>query len=111
VEFDGVFAGDDEAAIGVLHALKAAGRLVPRDVAVVGFDDIPSARYLSPPLTTVQAPIEEVGRQAVRQLVRLIDGEPAAALTLMRTELVIRESCGCSASASADIAEPKQEQQ
>ncbi len=95
VEFDAVFAGDDDAAIGVIRALKLAGRLVPRDVAVVGFDDVPFARYLSPALTTVRAPIEAVGRASVRQLVRQLNGEPAEALTLMPTELVIRESCGC----------------
>jgi LacI family transcriptional regulator len=95
LDFDAVFAGDDDAAIGVMRALRTAGRHVPRDVAVVGFDDVPFARYLSPPLTTVRAPIEQVGREAVRQLVRLMDGKQAEALTLMRTELVIRESCGC----------------
>lgn len=95
LDFDAVFAGDDDAAIGVIQALKAAGRLVPRDVAVVGFDDVPFARYLSPPLTTVRAPIEQVGREAVRQLIRLLNSEPAEALTLMPTELVIRDSCGC----------------
>jgi DNA-binding LacI/PurR family transcriptional regulator len=95
IEFDAVFAGDDDASIGVYRALKAAGRLIPQDVAVVGFDDVQFARYLSPALTTVRAPIEEVGREAVRQLVKLINGEQAQALTLMRTELVIRESCGC----------------
>ena len=94
-QFDAVFAGDDDSAIGVMRALKMAGRLVPQDVAVVGFDDVPFARYLSPALTTVRAPIEEVGREAVRQLARLMSGEEAQALTLMRTELVIRESCGC----------------
>ena len=94
-EFDAVFAGDDDAATGVIRALKMAGRLVPGDVAVVGFDDVPFAGYLSPALTTVRAPIEEVGREAVRQLTHLIKGEQAQALTLMRTELVIRESCGC----------------
>lgn len=101
-DFDAVFAGDDDAAIGVLHALKTAGRLVPQDVAVVGFDDVPSSRYLSPPLTTVRAPIEQVGHEAVRQLVRLLDNEQAEALTLLPTELVIRESCGCKP-ASTDI--------
>ena len=95
IEFDAVFAGDDDASIGVYRALKAAGRLIPQDVAVVGFDDVQFARYLAPALTTVRAPIEEVGREAVRQLVKLINGEQAQALTLMRTELVIRESCGC----------------
>ncbi|MEO8358034.1 MAG: LacI family DNA-binding transcriptional regulator [Chloroflexota bacterium] len=95
LDFDAVFAGDDDAASGVIRALKMAGRFLPGDVAVVGFDDVPFARYLSPALTTVHAPIEQVGREAVRQLVRLMNGEQAEALTLMRTELVIRESCGC----------------
>jgi DNA-binding LacI/PurR family transcriptional regulator len=95
LDFDAVFAGDDDAAIGVMRALKLAGRAVPDDVAVVGFDDVPFARYLSPALTTVRAPIEAVGREAVRQLTRLMNGEQAEVLTLMRTELVIRESCGC----------------
>jgi LacI family transcriptional regulator len=93
--FDSVFAGDDDAAIGVMRALRLAGRLVPDEVSVVGFDDVPFSRYLSPALTTVRAPIEQVGREAVRQLVHQLNGEPAEALTLMRTELVIRESCGC----------------
>jgi LacI family transcriptional regulator len=95
MEFNAIFAGDDDSAIGAMRALKLAGRLVPQDVAVVGFDDVPFARYLSPALTTVRAPIEEVGREAVRQLAHLMNGTPAQALTLMRTELVIRESCGC----------------
>src|SRR4029453_19058349 len=93
--FDAVFAGDDDAATGAIRALRLAGRIVPQDVAVVGFDDVPFARYLSPALTTVRAPIEEIGREAVWQLARLMQGAPAQPLTLMRTELVIRESCGC----------------
>ena len=100
IEFDAIFAGDDDSAIGAMRALKMAGRLIPEDVAVVGFDDVPFARYLSPALTTVRAPIEAIGREAVRQLVRLMSGQPAEALTLMRTELVIRESCGCQLSTS-----------
>jgi LacI family transcriptional regulator len=100
IEFDAIFAGDDDSAIGAMRALKIAGRLVPGDVAVVGFDDVPFARYISPALTTVRAPIEAIGREAVRQLTHLMSGEPAEALTLMRTELVIRESCGCQGSAS-----------
>ena len=95
IDFDAVFAGDDDAAIGAIRALRMAGYVIPGDVAVVGFDDIAFARYLSPALTTVRAPIEEVGREAVRQLARLMNGEQAEALTLMRTELVVRESCGC----------------
>ena len=95
VEFDAVFAGDDDASIGVYRALKEAKRLIPDDVAVVGFDDVQFSRYISPALTTVRAPIEEVGREAVRQLKSLMDDGQAESLVLMRTELVIRESCGC----------------
>ena len=102
LEFDAIFAGDDDSAIGAMRALKLAGRRIPRDVAVVGFDDVPFARYLSPALTTVRAPIEQVGREAVQQLVRLMHGEKAEALILMRTELVIRESCGCRLASSND---------
>ena len=95
IEFDAVFAGDDDTAIGVYRALKASKRLIPDDVAVVGFDDVQFSRYISPALTTVRAPIEEVGREAVRQLKSLMDDGQAESLVLMRTELVIRESCGC----------------
>jgi DNA-binding LacI/PurR family transcriptional regulator len=95
IEMDAVFAGDDEAAMGAIRALRMAGRLIPGDVAVVGFDDIPFARYLSPALTTVRAPIEQVGRKAIQQLVHVIRGEETEALTLLPTELVIRKSCGC----------------
>lgn len=93
--FDAVFAGDDEAAVGVLAALHEAGRRVPADVAVVGFDDQRLSAYLTPPLTTVRAPTEEVGREAARQLIHLIQAGAATPLTLLPTELVIRHSCGC----------------
>jgi LacI family transcriptional regulator len=105
IVFDAIFAGDDDSATGAMRALKVAGRVVPADVAVVGFDDVPFARYLSPALTTVRAPIEEIGREAVRQLVHLMNGELARPLTLMRTELVIRESCGCQFASSNDSQE------
>jgi len=95
VEFDAVFAGDDDAAIGVYRALKEANRLIPDDVAVVGFDDVEFAGYISPALTTIRAPIEEVGREAVRQLLTILNGGQAESLVLKRTELVIRQSCGC----------------
>jgi LacI family transcriptional regulator len=95
VEFDAVFAGDDDASIGVYRALKEARRLIPDDVAVVGFDDVEFARYISPPLTTIRAPIEEVGREAVRQLLTILNGGQAESLVLKPTELVIRQSCGC----------------
>jgi DNA-binding LacI/PurR family transcriptional regulator len=98
VIFDAVFAGDDEAAVGALQALRTAERRVPQDVAVVGFDDQRLAAVLNPPLTTVCARTEEVGRLATQQLIRLIRTGAADALTLLPTELVIRRSCGCSES-------------
>lgn len=97
IDFNAVFGGDDDTAAGVMTALTQSGKRIPQDVAVVGFDDVPIARYLRPALTTVRAPIEQVGREGVRQLVRLIRGQQAETLVLMQTELVIRESCGCQA--------------
>lgn len=96
VTFDAVFAGDDEAAVGVLAALNKAGQHVPTDVSVVGFDDQRLSAYLTPPLTTVRAPTQQVGYQAVQQLLKLIRTGQADPLTLLPTELIIRRSCGCS---------------
>lgn len=95
VEFDAIFAGDDEAAVGALTVLNRAGKRVPQDVALVGFDDTFFSRYLNPPLTTVRAPIEQVGQEGVQQLVRLIRAGRADRLVLLPTQLVIRRSCGC----------------
>jgi len=95
VSFDAIFAGDDEAAVGALATLEARGVRVPEDVAVVGFDDQSLAAILHPPLTTVRAPTEQVGREAARQLIKLIRTGSADPLTLLPTELVFRRSCGC----------------
>lgn len=95
VPFDAVFTGDDEAAVGALMALHNAGKRVPEEVAVVGFDDQRLAEILTPPLTTVHAPTEQVGTEAARQLVKLIQTGQADPLTLLPTELIIRRSCGC----------------
>jgi LacI family transcriptional regulator len=99
VEIDAVFCGDDDASIGVMTALQRAGKRVPQDIAVVGFDDVPVARFLTPPLTTVRAPIEQIGRQAVMELVTLIRGEHVQEVVLLPVEMVIRESCGCNTNA------------
>jgi LacI family transcriptional regulator len=95
VQFDSVFTGDDESAIGVLQALRKSNRRIPEDVAVVGFDDSVFANTLLPPLTTVSAPTEKVGVLAVRQLVRIIQGEEVEPRLVLSTELAIRRSCGC----------------
>jgi DNA-binding LacI/PurR family transcriptional regulator len=93
--FDAVFAGDDAAAIGVFDALKEEDIRIPEDVSVVGFDDSRMAPFLDPPLTTVRAPTEAVGRSAAQQLFCLLAGKSPELATLHPTEIVIRRSCGC----------------
>ena len=89
---------NDLVAMGLLRALHELGLRVPHDVSVVGYDDIPSAAYLSPPLTTVRSPAQTMGRQAAELLLRRIappsDGEGPADLArvLLSPELVVRES-------------------
>ena len=97
VEFDAIFTGDDDSAVGVMLGLRQAGRRVPEDVAVVGFDDSIFTQTLVPPLTTVHAPTELVGREAVRQLIHIIRGESVEPRLVLPTVLVIRRSCGCQA--------------
>ena len=87
-----VFVANDQMALGVLRALAEAGRSVPDDISVVGFDDIPEAAYLLPPLTTVRQDFAELGRRCLRQLVALIDGEPSQVDSTIEPELVVRSS-------------------
>jgi DNA-binding LacI/PurR family transcriptional regulator len=96
-DFDAVFASDDDSALGVIRALSDANINVPGAVSVVGFDDQHFSCILPLPLTTVRAPTEDVGRMAGKQLFKLILGESAEQTLLLPTELVIRQSCGCSA--------------
>jgi DNA-binding LacI/PurR family transcriptional regulator len=90
-DVDAIFAASDSMAAGALRVLKAAGRSVPGDVAVVGFDDSVITRYTSPPLSTVAQPIRQLGWEMAKMLVSLIDGEPAGPL-ILPTRLVVRES-------------------
>lgn len=90
-DLDAVFAASDGMAAGALRALKAHGRSVPEDVAVVGFDDLPLAEQSDPPLTTVHQPFHSFGYEIATMLVRLIGGEPTSPL-ILPTRLIIRES-------------------
>jgi signal transduction histidine kinase/DNA-binding response OmpR family regulator/ABC-type sugar transport system substrate-binding protein len=94
--FTAVLASNDESAIGAMDGLKAAGILVPQDVAVVGFDDRMEARAQSPPLTTVQHPTFELGYRAVSLLLEYIEGTADGHRAVrVPTRLIVRESCGC----------------
>ncbi|MEU6853243.1 LacI family DNA-binding transcriptional regulator [Actinacidiphila alni] len=90
-DLDAVFVASDAMAVGALEVLRGRGRTVPGDVAVIGFNDIVTARHTSPPLTTIRQPIEALGREMTRMLVRLINDEKPTSL-ILPTELVIRES-------------------
>ncbi|GAB3952167.1 LacI family DNA-binding transcriptional regulator [Micromonospora vulcania] len=91
-DLDAVFAASDLMAHAALRTLRAAGRRVPEDVAVVGFDDIETAAYTEPPLTTVRQPIVEIGRRMTRQLLRLAAGESIEPAVMLPTELILRDS-------------------
>jgi len=91
--FDALFAASDLIAVGALRALAERGLRVPEDVAVVGFDDIPMARFVQPPLTTVAQDTVRAGELLVETLIHLVCDEPAQSITLP-TELVVRRSCG-----------------
>ena len=98
VSFDAIFTGDDDAAIGVLTSLRENSYRIPEDVSVVGFDDLGFSAFLTPPLTTVSAPTETVGRIAAERLFSLFDKQyPEEDVMLLPTELIIRRSCGCQA--------------
>jgi len=91
-----ICAVNDATAIGAIRALKEAGRRVPSDVAITGFDDINWAEFNEPPLTTVHIFLEEMGRFAAQRLIELIEGEyQVPTTTSLATRLVIRQSCGC----------------
>jgi LacI family transcriptional regulator len=88
-----IFAGSDQQAFGVYEAARQRGLRIPQDLSVVGFDDLPVARWASPPLTSVRQPLAEMGRTAAQMLGDLIEGVPLRSNRVeLATELIIRES-------------------
>ncbi len=98
VAFDAVFAASDLMAIGALRALAEAGRSVPGEVSVVGFDDIPMASFANPSLTTVMQDTRLAGERLVGCVLEQLRGEPVSS-EMLPTRLVIRRSCGASSPA------------
>lgn len=93
--FTGLVAGNDQMALGAMRALREAGRRVPDDVSVVGFDDIPEAAYFEPPLTTVRQDFKTLGAQAVDLLLARIEVPDAPAhQRVLYPELIERSSVG-----------------
>jgi DNA-binding LacI/PurR family transcriptional regulator len=90
-DLDAVFVASDLMAAGALEALRAAGRRVPEDVAVGGFDDSSAAEHCRPPLTTIQQPWSRISREMVRLLMGMIEGESPAGM-ILPTRLVERDS-------------------
>jgi len=90
-----IFVANDQMALGVLRAMHEAGRAMPGDVSLVGFDDIPESPYFTPPLTTVRQNFIEVGGRSLRLLVHAIEtGERVVPASRVPTELVVRASTG-----------------
>jgi len=98
-DFSAVFVANDQMAIGVLHAFAEAGRSVPGDISVVGFDDIPESRYLIPALTTVRQDFHAIGQRAIDLVIATLDSaggtseaDPTADVPLLPPELIVRDS-------------------
>jgi len=99
-----ILCANDQTALGVIHALAQRGIRVPQDVAITGFDDVPVARHLHPPLTTIRQPMQELGAKAFDILYSRISTGGGKADTVLPVELIVRESCGC----APDPARPPQ---
>lgn len=90
---EAVFVGNDQMALGLLHALQDAGHRVPEDVSVVGFDDVPDSAHFAPPLTTVRQDFTLLGQESMAAVLAALRDEEAAAQSAMRTpELIVRAS-------------------
>lgn len=87
-----IFCYNDMSALGVMQEAEAAGLHIPDDLSLVGFDDLFFAAQLRPPLTTVRQPMKEIGRCAMTHLLSLLRGEEGSSTTLIKGELIVRES-------------------
>ena len=89
-----IFAANDVSALATISVARSLGLRVPDDLSVIGFDNVPESALSDPPLTTIEQPIQQMGFDATRLLIGLIDGEPVeSAHTMLPTKLVVRGSC------------------
>jgi len=94
-EPDAIFAASDSMGLGAIQAVKEKGLRVPQDIAIVGFDDLPPARYANPQLTTIRQPILRFGVAAIELLIKYVeDNITTPQKTILGVELIVRDSCG-----------------
>lgn len=94
-----IFAVSDLMAIGAMRAIRSVGKKVPNDIAVVGYDDIEAASFVRPSLSTIRQDGLEMGKRAVREILRFIDDPGAVpSRVILPVELIVRESCGATRS-------------
>jgi DNA-binding LacI/PurR family transcriptional regulator len=103
LRIEAVVAASDIMAGGAYERLRELGVAIPEEVAVAGFDDMPFARHLPVPLTTVRQSFQDMGRRAVAALLSLIDGDEVPEVVLSPANLVVRRSCGCLPKALQDV--------
>jgi DNA-binding LacI/PurR family transcriptional regulator len=93
--FTAAFVASDEVAMGATAAVREHGLRIPKDLALVGFDDLPIAYYMDPPLTTIHLPAIDLARQAIDMLIQILSGKRLAKKQrILETHLVVRQSCG-----------------
>ncbi len=96
VKVDGLVCGSDDIALAIMRRLQDNGIRLPDDLAVVGWDDVPAARYIAPGLTTVRQPIRELGALAATHLqARIVGEEQVGEPRVLQSQVVLRSSCGC----------------
>jgi diguanylate cyclase (GGDEF)-like protein len=98
---------DDSSAIGAMQAIRDAGLRIPRDLAVIGFDDQPDALAQVPPLASIGAPLAEVGQQALTSMLAHLRGERALESLQLPTALTPRQSCGCAPRVLSSLVAPE----
>lgn len=89
-----IFAANDHSAFGAIEAIRSRELSIPEDISIIGFDDVPEAQHLIPPLTTVRQPLEQMGQVAVKMLLeRIEDQSTVPQQAMLATQLIIRDSC------------------
>ena len=99
LSIDAIVAANDGMALGALEELERRGLRVPEDISLLGFDDIEAARYWRPPLTTVRQPVRDHARKTFEVVMAQMAGKAVPLQTTVNSQLVLRRSCGCIASA------------